>query len=100
MGRGMSKFLVRESSDVECDGVAGAVAAREETLAANRAAERDSAQRARHVAERHCVNLAFDPPLPACLALLRAMRERTFEHRNSGGGVSKVCTVRKRCGKR
>jgi len=56
----MSIFLVRESCDVQCDGVAGAIAAREKALAANRAADDDGAQASRHVAECDCVQLALD----------------------------------------
>ena len=93
-------FLVRESCDVQCDGVAGAVATREKSLAADRAADVDGAQVSRHVAERHCVQLALNMALSAGFPLLRAMHKRALERRNADGRVAKLCTVRKCRGER
>ena len=92
-------FLVRESCDVQCDGVAGAIAAREKALAADRAADDDGAQASRHVAEGDRVQLALDLALSAGFRLLRAMHERALERRNSDRRVAKVCTLCKGRGK-
>jgi len=92
-------FLVRESCDVQCDGVTGAIAAREKALAADRAADDDGAQASRHVAEGDRVQLALDLALSAGFRLLRAMHERAFERRNSDRRVAKVCTLCKGRGK-
>ena len=92
-------FLVRESCDVQCDGVAGAIAAREKALEADRAADDDGAQASRHVAESDRVQLALDLALSAGFQLLRAMHERAFERRNSDRRVAKVCTLCKGRGK-
>src|SRR5205085_9427402 len=94
MGRGMSMFLVRESCDVQRDGVTGAIATREKTLATNRTADHDGAQRVGHVAERQRMKLAFHPPLSARFMLLRTMRERAFERRNSDRRIAKFSTLR------
>jgi hypothetical protein len=95
----MSVFLIRESCDVQRDRVAGAIATREKTLAANVAADGDRAQSARHVAERQRMKLAFDTPFTAGLLLLRMMGERAFERRNSDGRVAKFRALHERCGK-
>src|SRR5690349_6361466 len=100
MERGMSVFLVRESCDVQCDGVAGAVATRDEALAANRAADRDGAHGARHFTECQRMKLAFDTPFTSALLLLRLMRERTFERGDSDRRVAKFSALRERCRER
>ena len=85
---------------MQCDGVAGAVAAREKTFAANRASHRHGAQASRHVAERHREKLAFDLPLSACLVLLRPMQQCALERGNSNGRITKIRALRERRGER
>ncbi len=91
--------LVRESCDMQCDGVAGAIAAREKALAADRAADDDDAQASRHIAECDRMKLALDLAFSAGFRLPRAMHERALECRDSDGRVAKLCTLRKRGGK-
>ena len=88
--------LVRESCDVQCDGVTGPIAAGEKALAADCAADRDCAQRARRVAQGHCVKLAFDTSRSTRFVLLRAVQQRAFEHWNPDRRVAKFCTLRQR----
>src|SRR5438034_4017197 len=96
----MSVFLVRESCDMQCDGVAGAVPAREKPLAANRATDGHGAQASRHIAECHREKLAFDLAFAACLVLQRTMQKRAFERCNSSGRIAKLGTLRKCRGER
>ena len=82
------------------DGVAGAVAPREKSLAADCAADRHGAQASRHLAEGHREKLAFDLPLSACLVLLRPMQQCALERGNSNGRITKIRALRERRGER
>jgi len=96
----MSVFLVRESYDVQCDGVASAIAAREKALAAECAADSHRVQPLGHVAERHRVQLAFNAALATGFRLPRTVHERALESGNADWRVTEFCTLRERRGER
>jgi hypothetical protein len=83
-----------DARDVQGDGDAGPVAARQETLAAHSAADGHPGQPHRHVRERHRMQLAFDLALSACLGLHGLMEQRAVECRDAGGRVAQVAAVR------